>query len=370
MVLPKYATNTSSVELHRWYMGIVLDVLEGCQFNCSGCRVNKQGHPLPPLRALKEIQTLVEDCIDNGVQLREVQIGPTDIVTSHNVEDIRQSAPLRFLAQHAYGVVFNCPFLDPNPQTYQWLATFLEDFVPNGYVKFIVPLEMNQRRNIRYIQRIKANITYLRSLLTTVNVYKVYANYRFDYDSDTLAAIDPIQLADEMVDAYHTDIHEKTNVDFVTPHGRNGYHGKEGEQFMAINAVINNALRHIHHRHMDGPIMNDINPHEGLDWTMTYSNDKLYFAVFLNEHRFSFLPEYEVPKPWSYEKVRSTRDQWVTDGLLTVENKPYCAVCPNMAVCAERGVHRLMDTLGTTQCLSAVGPLVNPYLDNVNDGCI
>lgn len=347
----------------RHYIELVLDVLEGCKFECSGCRVSKKAHPLPSDDALLLLETFIDDAAANGVVLREVQFGPTDVITSNNADEVRDSPTIRRIAQTALAVSFNCPFLDPNPEQYDWLVDFLEDMVPHGHVKFIVPLELRHRNNIVYIERIRKNIAYVRSRLHTVVVYKVYANYRFDMTPSEIETTSPESLSVLLQDAYRTKLHENTNVDFITPHGREGFSEAERVNFLAMNQHLNAAMCLIHEANNGGPVINDLNPSDGLDWTLVYSRNQLFFAPFLNEPRVTYLPEYRIAKAWTYDRVLQQRESWVVEGLQSLDRRPSCSECPNMAMCAERGVFKLMDTLDTTDCLTAVGPLVNPRLD-------
>ena len=59
-----------------------LEVTNGCRYSCTGCSIDKDGNSWPTDAEFDKIFKLVDDLAVNEFRPMNLQIGPTDIMTS------------------------------------------------------------------------------------------------------------------------------------------------------------------------------------------------------------------------------------------------------------------------------------------------
>ena len=95
-----------------------LEVTNGCQFNCTGCNVDKEGNSWPSEEDFDKIDILIDDLNLNEFPAMNLAIGPTDIMTSANRDAILSSNRIKQLSSKFVKTAINCAFLDPFDENY------------------------------------------------------------------------------------------------------------------------------------------------------------------------------------------------------------------------------------------------------------
>ena len=75
-----------------------LEITNGCQFSCTGCTVDMEGNSWPTDNDWNKISDLIDDFDKNEFRPMNLQIGPTDLMTSINRDQILTSIEVKNLA--------------------------------------------------------------------------------------------------------------------------------------------------------------------------------------------------------------------------------------------------------------------------------
>ena len=65
-----------------------LEITKGCQFNCTGCTIDKVYNDYPSDNEFQKIMSLLDDLKENEFKPMNLQIGPTDVMTSSNMDQV------------------------------------------------------------------------------------------------------------------------------------------------------------------------------------------------------------------------------------------------------------------------------------------
>ena len=65
-----------------------LEITKGCQFNCTGCTIDKVYNDYPTDNQFQKIMSLLDDLKENEFKPMNLQIGPTDVMTSSNMDQV------------------------------------------------------------------------------------------------------------------------------------------------------------------------------------------------------------------------------------------------------------------------------------------
>lgn len=336
-------------------LDFTLEITSGCRHNCSGCKVDKDDNELPSQEEFGKIIDYIKDLKRNNVALMNLAIGPTDILSYGPLEELGVNKQLQEISRMFLKVALNCSFLTPNLAEYSRLASFIENLIPNGLVKFTVPIEITKINNKKYIETIYNNIATLESMLTSVKISMVYVVINYDALIKEYSQTD----IDAIYNTSHLKLHKHTHTDFIIPHGRQNLRDPEvSASFLeTIHSLNNLLLRTYATKSNDGNDFDlvELNTNEGEDWDVIYRNGEMYLPPFIVEAFTSFDESFKIPKPWSYE---ATNDLDFDNNLRSIEiaiSNNICGSCKHMAKCAERGVQMVMDIVNSDKCISVLG---------------
>lgn len=340
-----------------------LEVTNGCQFNCTGCAVDKEGNSWPSDEEFERINHLVDDLARFEFKPMNLAIGPTDIMTSVNKDRVLTDPKIKALAKKFLKTSINCAFLDPFTDNYVKLGKQLNWLLEGGLVKFVVPFEAYHIDNKEYVDRIRRRIETTLANMPDVTHTKTYLIINYEtssiYDKEQKA-----NLTEELIlKTYKSNILEGLTADIVLPHTRADLRiEKNANEFysaaMKLKEYISNA------RNKYGPDVDiaDILPHEGRDWDIFYKAGKLYMTPFLLEGLASFDQEFEVTEDWTFEGLYDTYLNGFLSQIDWASKNTACQGCQLVPLCAERGIHSLMKIANITDCISPAKSLENKII--------
>lgn len=338
-------------------LDFTMEIANGCRHSCSGCTIDKDNNNFPTDEEFDRLEALIDDLETSDVEMLNFIIGPTDILTSSNKEQIFTDPRIRQIANRFLKVTLNCTFLDPNPEVYKWLAEQVENLIPNGLLKFTVPFEVRHIDNPTYIERIKNTVAYFESLLTTVKITRIYSIVNFEeaIANDYIRGFTMTQ--DIVRRAFNIDLHPTSHTDFLLPHGRESLRDPNNQERFLIsihhlNDLLIQAYDHsLEENEIFGIVELDVA--EGEDWDLVYRNGELYLPPFIVEAFTSFEPEFIVQGPWTFNNIFQQDQEGILEASLLAESNGICGGCEFIGKCAERGMQQIMEITKSDRCISA-----------------
>lgn len=330
-----------------------LEVSNGCRYNCTGCSIDKDGNSWPSDIEFDKIFRLVDDLAINDFRPMNLQIGPTDIMTSVNRDLILQSDKIKQLSKKFLKTAINCAFLDPFNENYVKLGQQLNWLLEDGLVKFVVPFEAYHIDNTEYVDRIRRRIELTLKHMPSVTHTKTYLliNYEtssiYDKENNT-------NITEELIlKTYKSSVLDGLTADIILPHTRTDLRlEKNRKDFYNAVMKLKEYVTKARNKYGKAVDVAELLPHEGKDWDIFYKAGKLYMTPFLLEGLASFDEEYEVKNSWTFEGLYNSYINGFLEQVDWAGNNPDCKGCQLVPECAERGIHTLMKISGISECIS------------------
>lgn len=330
-----------------------LEVTNGCQFNCTGCSVDKEGNSWPSELDFDRLYYLVDDLAKNNFKPMNLALGPTDIMTSINRDQILNSERIQRLSKKFLKTSINCAFLDPFDENYINLGKRLNWLLKDGIVKFVIPFEAFHIDNKEYVNRIRRRRDLVLQHMPDVKHHKTYLVINYEtssiYDKENKT-----NITEELIlKVYESELIGDFNTDIVLPQTRADLRDKKvAESF--LNAVHKLKVTMAEARKKYGHTVEiaETMTHEGKDWDIFYKAGKLYMTPFLLEGLACFDESFEVKSKWDFDGLYDYYIRGMVSQIDWALLNEDCSNCQFVGMCAERGIHTLMQVAGTTNCIS------------------
>lgn len=330
-----------------------LEVTNGCRYNCTGCTIDKDGNSWPTNAEFDKIFNLVDDLAVAKFRPMNLQIGPTDIMTSINKDLVLTSPRIKELSKKFLKTAINCAFLDPFNENYIKLGQQLNWLLHGGLVKFVVPFEAYHIDNKEYVDRIRKRIALTLKHMPDVTHTKTYLliNYEtsaiYDKENNT-------NITEELIlKTYTSTVLDGLTADIILPHTRTDLRQeKNSKEFYKAVMTLKEHVTKARIKYGKDIDIAELLPHEGKDWDIFYKAGKLYMTPFLLEGLASFDDAYQVKQPWTFDGLYNTYLTGFLDQAEWASNNPACQGCQLIPECAERGIHTLMKISGISECIS------------------
>ena len=335
-----------------------LEITQGCQFNCTGCTIDKVHNDYPSDNQFEKIMSLIDDLKENEFKPMNIQIGPTDVMTASNMDKVLTDERVKKLTKKFLKTAINCAFLKPFDEDYIKFGKKLNWLLEGGLVKFIIPFEAYHIDNKEYLNRIRRRIKITLDNMPDVVHTKTYLIMNYEatsiYDRE-----EKKNLTEKLILKTHeSDLLEGFDVGFNLAHSLLDLRKPENAKKLYDSVVnLKNYFVNAKRKYDDRIDVYDIMPHEGTDWDIFYKSGKLYLTPFLFEAVTSFDKEFEVNKNWSFEGLHEAYTESFINQVDWAHKNKDCKDCQFVPMCAERGVHSLMKLMNTTNCISPLKSL-------------
>lgn len=330
-----------------------LEVTNGCQFNCTGCNVDKDGNSWPTPEEFQRLNVLIDDLNVNGFPAMNLAIGPTDIMTSINKDKILESNEIKILSDKFLKTVINCAFLDPFDENYISLGKKLNWLLAGKLVKFVIPFEAFHIDNKAYIDRIRRRRDLVLKYMPDVKHTKTYLIINYDtaniYDKENNK-----NITEELVlKVYESPLLEDFAVDLVLGKARADLRKKDNAQdFIEAARRLKSIMASARSKYGQSVDIAEVKDSEGRDWDIFYKAGKLYLTPFLLEGLANFDESFEIKGDWSLSGLYESYNNSLVNQINWASESAECNNCQFIAQCAERGIHTLMQIMNTEECIS------------------
>lgn len=346
----------------RQYYDLTMEIMNGCQHSCYGCGVDTQSTLYPDNEEFEAIKKMVDSFEDNGQVLFNFNLGPTDILSASNRENVLSDPRIKALAQRFKRHSITCAFLQNDRSEYRWLAEKIEALIPGGMIRCIIPFEVKHIDNEKYLATLKKHLEWFEEELSTVHFQKILVAINFDSTFQYQKGAGP-GLNQEIIEkARKMDFFHNIEVDFTFPHGRRTFNDIiNANRFNMSAKQINELLVDTMKKHTvngkrskEDLTVREFLSHEGMGWDTLYRNGKMYLRPFLVESFTTFDDTFEVKDDWSYEHFYTVREMRNIEQYEFAQTVDDCQGCQFVSLCAQRGVHSMMKLVGANECFSPI----------------
>lgn len=330
-----------------------MEVSQGCQHNCTGCKIDKNHASMPDEQTMKKLHGMFDEMDRAGMDFYEIELGPTDMISAANHAEIFGNELLRDLASMFKITTVNSSFIHPHKEQYQKFAKTLHEFAPDNWVGLAIPLEMKHVFNDKYIDLIRENVRIFQESLPNF-LKEVVLTVIFD--ETYMQAVGRKHTFDELFERCNSlSVHQHTMVDFIFHHGRQNIKSEFVAQSLktSIEALNKHYLidvkkrgNDIRYRHVPAQMLPESHNNE-----LVFSDGKLYVRPVLNERVTVFHEHMLFEGDWSLDNFRLQTINRLNQNLELAANHADCSGCDFQVECASNYVQDLLHVVNSDKCL-------------------
>lgn len=335
-------------------ISLIMEVSQGCQMNCQGCYVDKQVGTLPSVDSQLAIDSFLYDLFVHDYFLDEVEVGPTDLVSSSNRREIFNNTYLKSLLSKAILNTFQVSLIHPAEK----ISGFIKDIDSvagkNSKVNITTPLEIQHVFNDKYIGLINSNAQRIRSESES-NVSEIVLSIIVDIERllNVGSTYDYAHLFERVQElSFGTE----TLVDFVFHHGRRGFDDPRIVRsflysFKAINDCFEQSFIKSEGKNTINRLPSQLVIQKDRPVELVLRKDKLFVRPILNQGFVLEDSRFEFTQPWTFENYQLKLIDEFSRNLSYAMTITDCQSCEHVVLCAGRNMHDVMSLSKSNECI-------------------
>jgi hypothetical protein len=333
-------------------VSLILEGSQGCQMNCTGCRINKTSSYFPSREEQGDIDSFLDSIVNDGLELDELELGPTDLLSASNREEFF-SPYLKTLTERFKLTAFQVSLIHPREDVEDFVIDINKVTSPNAKINLTTPLEIKHVFNDKYVQRIKDNIEIIRQGSIS-RVDEVVLSVVFDIDilSNVGSKYNYEDLFCRVCDL---SMGPDTLVDFVFHHGRGDLTDPIiGRNFIKSFKEVNRFFTNDFKRNGDLPTVRKmpsqlVVPNDR-PVEVVWRAGKLFIRPILNEGFVIEDSRFEISKPWNASVYKTKLIEDITRNLEYSAQLDDCQSCEHVMLCASRSMHDVLQMVDSKHC--------------------
>lgn len=347
-----YLASGSLKDSHNFYFNLNFEFLNGCQFNCKGCHVNKNGSQAFDTESYQQLKSIM-DSFNEGNSYKPfiAFIAPTDFLNATNTYSILSDPRVIEILNYFKRISFQTTYLDISKA--ELIAGVLQKHYSNLELEINVIVEPEKIENEKYLKVLKRNQDYvIRKMNWPTPVRSFGIMNVYDYDTTKIAQL----LKD--YDYLHQRVQHlfETTIDFNFSLGRKDEQ-LTSEEFldaaMRIKTMFNDSVvseeKGQYLRFSFGRINDSL-----IEKQYNWKNGEFYYSPLLYERYVSFVSGLKIPiKEFNCKEFEDFEEKVQLSQYVNVSDKTECGDCPLLGSCVDRGILHLMDIHEIKDCLVA-----------------
>lgn len=349
--MDNYLASGSLQDSQNFYFNLSFELLNGCQFNCKGCHVDKEGADNFTDESYHQLKGILESFSDDLYKPFIAFINPTDFMSAGNTVEVLSDPRVVEILGHFKRLSFQSTFLKIN--TMPEIAEVLHTHYPDHELEINILIEPDHIENKGYLSHLKMNQDRVIDMLQWKTPVRRFGIMNvFNYDETRIAKL--LQDYEYM----HKKVEHlfETTIDFNFSLGRKDKLLTTEEFYAAADRVrrlFNDSVvteNKSQYLRFSFGRLNDSLVERQYNWM----NGKFYYSPLLYERYVSFIPELEIPiVENTAQEFEAFEEQVQLEQYMNVEDKTECGDCPLLGSCVDRGILHLMDIHGIKDCLVA-----------------
>ena len=336
----------------NFYFNLNFEFLNGCQFSCKGCHVNKTGSASMDDKSYRQLKKIMESFNENNSYKPFIAfIAPTDFLSATNTAQVLSDPRVIEILNHFKRISLQTTYLDVSRA--ELVSEILKKHYSNMELEINVIIEPEKIENEKYLTVLKKNQDYVIEKMnwsTPVRSFGIMNVY--DYNTSKIADL----LKD--YDYLHKKVQHlfETTIDFNFSLGRKDENLTKHEfesSAMRIKKMFNDSVvsdEKAQYLRFSFGRLNDSLVERQYNW----KNGEFYYSPLLYERYVSFISGLKIPiEEFTAEEFERYEEQIQLSQYKNVDNKTECGDCPLLGSCVDRGILQLMDIHGIKDCLVA-----------------
>lgn len=296
------------------------------------------------LEDVPELLGLIKEMVDAGYVAFDLGLGPTDLMSSSNTEEVLGNESVQELIQMFHQFTLNAAFLDKQLPNYEAMCELVDQSAPGMPIRFLIPAAPASFKTPKFGEGIAERLTFVKDTLQ--NAYLNEAGFVINCTTETLDDQAEKHLDESFALKFPVDKDDILNI----PYGRSKF-----KNLMTAQSVMRVSHRITQlYSGMSGQDERRRNPDLCLDTgtmvNLLYSDGKLYWVPFLKDDCVFLEDAFVVPRPWSMENLLTMRGEALERSVDYLKDTA-CIDCPYFSSCAEKGITNIMQELSIKDCL-------------------
>lgn len=330
---------------HRQRLEITFDLFSGCAHNCAGCYVNKEAKGV--FDGLSEINSLLEELVDNGYVPFDIGIGATDAMSSKNLEEVFKNEQVRKAVSMFHQFTVNAAFLEKDISKYRKMVQLIDHLAPGKPIRFLIPAAPGSFKNDRFGEGIAERLLAVKGMFEAA--YLNEAGFVVNCTTETMCE-NHVTLLDKCFDIEFPVLKDDIlNISY----------GRSGRIDILVSEQIKSVSRKItdYYSGLNGIDERRSNPdlcyHTGTMLNLLYVEGELYWVPFLKDDCPILDDHFKVPRPWTMENLLSHRDKSANKSIEYLYDTK-CMECRYLSSCLEKGISSIMHRMKIKDCIVGI----------------
>ncbi|MBX3041798.1 MAG: hypothetical protein KF789_13915 [Bdellovibrionaceae bacterium] len=339
--------STSSEEyLNHVDLALNLDLLNGCNHRCQGCFVRTHKAPEGWDKLIDRALNVAQDFTRRGVRLREVFLGPTDLLTASNTLECLNHPNFQKLLSLSTETRLKVAAIFADGKTKEFLEIFKSldqagSYPPGLMIEFLIPIDP--------VTILSAPESYIAKHLEVFDFFEFQTSKQIEWcfvininTSQTLRTklVEIVQLVKERL---------RTVVEF----NPGFFRLEKSDSVKARLGEWRDFLERLIIEHPDLPLnLTNMNPQHGASNTiaLNFTPRGVYLSPFIYEQIFDF-HESLLLEDLSAPAVVNRHMELQEKGFQYATSTENCDDCLMLASCAGRNVLNFMSTNAIKSCI-------------------
>jgi hypothetical protein len=347
-----YLASGNLKDSFNFFFNLNFEFLNGCQFSCKGCHVNKNGSASVSDENYHQLKKIMESFSEMNFYKPFIAfIAPTDFLNATNTEQVLSDPRVIEILNYFKRISLQTTYLDINRA--ESIAKVLKKHYSNMELEINVIIEPEKIENDKYLSVLKRNQDYVIRKMdwpTPVRSFGIMNVY--DYDTTKISEL----LRD--YDYLHKRVQHlfETTIDFNFSLGRKD-ESLTKEEFessaMRIKEMFNDSVvsneKGQYLRFSFGRLNDSL-----IERQYNWKNGEFYYSPLLYERYVSFIDKLKMPiVEYDVKEFELYEEEIQLNQYINVGNKTECGDCPLLGSCVDRGILHLMDVHEIKDCLVA-----------------
>lgn len=314
-----------------------LDLLDYCEFSCPGCFVKKRTKPHPQdlddaIEIMHTLQTMNVDCED-------LFIGPTDIFSARNFEDLMLDSRMYKLTET---FALSCTStLMTDPEEVMRRMGIIEDHLSRASARdfdilVVIDIEKYTNRDINYLSRFESNLRWLG---------KDTVYFMVNFTKDMFTHIKLEELAEKLWKEYNVPL--RLNPSFLRVGATRIVEPKAHDMVeLLYEQLPDGGLS-------DHTIINMFDKYFAGDGfiNLSFRNHELFVTPFIYEGVPQTHDIFHIPRPYTPLTISTKLSHILSRQFSYASRTNDCSECENLGSCVSRNVLAYMESRGIKQCI-------------------
>jgi hypothetical protein len=347
-----YLASGNLRDSYNFYFNLNFEFLNGCQFKCKGCHVNKNGASAIDDESYHQLKSIMESFSEkNSYKPFIAFIAPTDFLSATNTYSVLSDPRVIEILNYFKRISLQTTYLDISKASL--IADVLRDHYSNLELEINLIIEPDKIENEKYLSVLKQNQDEVIRLMNWPTPVRSFGIMNvFDYNTTKIAEL----LAD------YDHLHKKVSHLFETTIDFNFSLGRKDEQLtkeefeaaairikdMFNDSVVSNEKGQ-YLRFSFGKLNDSL-----IERQYNWKNGEFYYSPLLYERYVSFVSGLKIPiKDYIAKEFEDYEEKIQLSQYTNVGDKTECGDCALLGSCVDRGILHLMDIHGIKDCLVA-----------------